>query len=62
MLRYSFGKEAEAKLVEEAVRVVLDDEKAGGFGYRTKDLGGQKSTTEVGDKVVEVLKGLLTKA
>ncbi|GAA5919293.1 hypothetical protein JCM6882_007827 [Rhodosporidiobolus microsporus] len=61
MLRYSFGKEDEAKLVEEAVRVVLDDEKSGGFGFKTKDLGGEKTTTEVGDKVVEVLAGLLQK-
>jgi 3-isopropylmalate dehydrogenase len=59
MLRYSFGKEAEAKLVEEAVRIVLDDVEVGGFGFRTKDLGGDKKTTEVGDKVVEVLAGLL---
>lgn len=62
MLRYSFGKEKQAKLVEEAVRIVLDDVEVGGFGYRTKDLGGDKKTGEVGDKVVEVLKGLLTKA
>jgi 3-isopropylmalate dehydrogenase len=62
MLRYSFGKEKEAKLVEEAVRIVLDDVEAGGFGFRTKDLGGDKGTKEVGDKVVEVLTGLLTKA
>ncbi|GAA5831199.1 hypothetical protein JCM11251_007791 [Rhodosporidiobolus azoricus] len=61
MLRYSFGKEDEAKLVEEAVRIVLDDEKAGGFGFKTKDLGGDKTTTQVGDKVVEVLTGLLQK-
>ncbi|GAA6062999.1 hypothetical protein JCM10212_004981 [Sporobolomyces blumeae] len=61
MLRYSFGQEAYAQQVEEAVRVVLDDEKAGGFGYRTKDLGGDKKTNEVGDKVVEVLAGLLQK-
>lgn len=61
MLRYSFGREREAKLVEEAVRIVLDDKKAGGFGFRTKDLGGDKTTTQVGDKVVEVLAGLLKK-
>lgn len=59
MLRYSFGKEKEAKLVEEAVRIVLDDEAVGGFGFRTKDLGGEKKTAEVGDKVAEVLAGLL---
>ncbi|GAA5924182.1 3-isopropylmalate dehydrogenase [Sporobolomyces koalae] len=61
MLRYSFGEEDKAKLVEEAVRIVLDDEKSGGFGYKTKDLGGDKKTGEVGDKVVEVLEGLLKK-
>jgi 3-isopropylmalate dehydrogenase len=59
MLRYSFGKETEAKAVEEAVRLVLDDVAVGGFGYRTKDLGGDRTTKEVGDKVVEVLAGLL---
>ncbi|GAA5832837.1 hypothetical protein JCM3766R1_007061 [Sporobolomyces carnicolor] len=61
MLRYSFGEEDKAKLVEEAVRVVLDDEKSGGFAFKTKDLGGDKSTTDVGDKVVEVLEQLLSK-
>jgi 3-isopropylmalate dehydrogenase len=61
MLRYSFGKETEAKAVEEAVRLVLDDVAVGGFGYRTKDLGGDRTTKEVGDKVVEVLAGLLKK-
>ncbi|GAA6008619.1 hypothetical protein JCM11491_003371 [Sporobolomyces phaffii] len=61
MLRYSFGEEAKAQLVEEAVRIVLDDEKSGGFGYKTKDLGGDKKTGQVGDKVVEVLQGLLQK-
>ncbi|CEQ39119.1 SPOSA6832_00617 [Sporobolomyces salmonicolor] len=61
MLRYSFGQEEMAKQVEEAVRIVLDEEKVGGFGFRTKDLGGEKSTSQVGDKVVEVLAGLLKK-
>lgn len=61
MLRYSFGREREAKLVEEAVRIVLDDEAVGGFGFRTKDLGGEKKTSEVGEKVAEVLIGLLAK-
>lgn len=61
MLRYSFAREADALLIEEAVRIVLDDEAVGGFGYRTRDLGGTKSTVEVGDKVVEVLQGLLSK-
>ncbi|QRV73271.1 Isocitrate/isopropylmalate dehydrogenase [Ceratobasidium sp. AG-Ba] len=59
MLRYSLGLEKEAKAVEDAVRKVLDGGQEGGFGFRTKDLGGDKKTEEVGDKVVEVLKGLL---
>ncbi|KAK4052170.1 3-isopropylmalate dehydrogenase [Microbotryomycetes sp. JL201] len=61
MLRYSFGKDAQAKVVEEAVRQVLDDEQAGGLGYRTKDLGGDKSTKQVGDAVCDVLAKLLQK-
>lgn len=59
MLRYSLGKGKEAALIEQAVQKVLDSTESGGFDYRTKDLGGQRSTKEVGDKVVEVLKGLL---
>lgn len=62
MLRYSFGREKEALLVEEAVKIVLDDVDIGGRGLRTKDLGGQATTKDVGDKVVEVLEGLLAKA
>ncbi|KAG9073435.1 3-isopropylmalate dehydrogenase [Ceratobasidium sp. UAMH 11750] len=59
MLRYSLGLEREARAIEDAVRKVLDGEDVGGCGYRSKDLGGQRGTVEVGDKVVEVLKGLL---
>lgn len=59
MLKYSLGKGKEAALIEQAVQKVLDSTESGGFDYRTKDLGGQRSTKEVGDKVVEVLKGLL---
>jgi 3-isopropylmalate dehydrogenase len=61
MLRYSLGKGEEAALIEAAVEKVLDSTDKGGFDYRTKDLGGDKSTTEVGDKVVEVLESLLKK-
>lgn len=61
MFRYTFNREKEARLIEEAVRIVLDDVDVGGFGFRTKDLGGEKSTIEMGDKVVEVLTGLLSK-
>lgn len=55
LLRYSLGFEQEARAVEEAVRQVLDS------GFRTRDLKGDKSTTEIGDKVTEVLGGLLDK-
>jgi len=56
LLRYSFGLEKEAQAVEAAVRKVLDAEDIGGLGFRTKDLAGDKSTKEIGDKIVEVLK------
>lgn len=59
MLRYSFGREVEALKVEEAVRIVLDDVKDGGHGFRTRDIGGTVTTGQMGDKVVEVLAGLL---
>lgn len=59
LLRYSLGLEKYAKAVDDAVKKVLDDKDAGGFGMRTKDLGGESTTTEIGDKVLEVLKTLL---
>lgn len=59
LLRYSLGLEAPAKAIESAVRKVLDSTETGGFGLRTADLGGQASTVEIGDKVVEVLKTLI---
>ncbi|KAF8842769.1 3-isopropylmalate dehydrogenase [Paxillus ammoniavirescens] len=59
LLRYSLGLEKEAQAVEAAVRKVLDHESIGGYGARTADLGGKTTTTELGDKVVEVLNTLL---
>ena len=59
LLRYSLGMGAHADAIEKAVRIVLDDEAEGGFAYRTKDLGGQRGTVEVGDKIIEVLSKLL---
>jgi 3-isopropylmalate dehydrogenase len=53
MLRHSLGLEEEAVLIEKAVDSVLD------AGFRTKDIarGGESlSTTEMADKVLEVLK------
>ncbi|CCO27511.1 3-isopropylmalate dehydrogenase [Rhizoctonia solani AG-1 IB] len=58
LLRYSLGLDKEAKAIENAVRKVLDTDN-GGFGYRSKDLGGDKQTQEIGDKIVEVLKSIL---
>lgn len=59
LLRYSLGLEKQAQSIEAAVRKVLDDTNIGGHGLRTKDLQGSITTTEIGDKIVEVLKGLL---
>lgn len=59
LLRYSLGLDKQATDVETAVRKVLDDTEAGGHGLRTADLGGKTSTKEMGDKIVEVLQGLL---
>lgn len=59
MLRYSLGKSNEAALIEKAVERVLDSSDKGGFDYRTRDLGGERNTSEVGDKIVEVLEELL---
>ncbi len=59
MLRYSLGQSYAATLIEKAVEKVLDSEEDGGYDYRTKDLGGNRTTSEVGDKVVEVLEALL---
>lgn len=59
LLRYSLGLNRYAQAIEDAVRKVLDDKEKGGFELRTADLGGSVKTKEIGDKIVEVLKGLL---
>ncbi|KIJ56955.1 hypothetical protein M422DRAFT_238542 [Sphaerobolus stellatus SS14] len=59
LLRYSLGLEKEAQAIETAVRRVLDDKNAGGLGLRTKDLGGENGTNEVGDRVLVVLSTIL---
>ncbi|KAH8738060.1 Isopropylmalate dehydrogenase-like domain-containing protein [Ilyonectria robusta] len=53
LLRYSLNLHVEAKAVEEAVRAALDG------GLRSKDLGGNASTKEVGDAVVKELAQIL---
>lgn len=59
MLRYSLGRSEEASLIEQAVRKVLDNKEQGGYDYRTKDLGGDKTTSQMGDKICEVLEQLI---
>ena len=59
MLRYSFGLEDEAQMIEKAVEKVLDGKDVGGLEVRTGDLGGKATTKEVGDAVCKVLEGLL---
>ena len=59
MLRYSLGLEKQAQAVEAAVKKVLDSKSSGGLELRTKDLGGQSTTTEIGDQVVNALKEIL---
>lgn len=53
MLQYSLGMMAEAKIVESAVRNVIE------AGVKTGDLGGKASTSEVGDAVAAELEKLL---
>ncbi|KAG0246286.1 Isocitrate/isopropylmalate dehydrogenase-domain-containing protein [Mortierella sp. GBAus27b] len=55
LLRYSLDMEAEAVAVEDAVRKVLDDTEVAGYAFRTRDLGGDKTTKQMGDKVLEAL-------
>ncbi|KAG0330121.1 hypothetical protein BGZ99_007983 [Dissophora globulifera] len=55
LLRYSLGLEAEAVAIEDAVRKVLDDADHAGYAFRTRDLGGDKTTKEMADKILEAL-------
>lgn len=59
LLRWSLGMHDEAQAIEDAVRKVLDSADIGGLGIRTRDLGGEATTTEVADKVLAVLDTLL---
>lgn len=53
MMQYSFGRMAEAKAIEAAVRNVVES------GVRTGDIGGKATTKEVGDAVAAELEKLL---
>lgn len=59
LLRWSLGMHDEAQAIEDAVRKVLDSPDIGGLGIRTKDLGGEATTTEVANKILAILEGLL---
>jgi isocitrate/isopropylmalate dehydrogenase len=50
MMLKQLGEKEAATMVEEAVKEVLKEGK-----YRTKDLGGTSSTSEVGDAVVDAI-------
>jgi 3-isopropylmalate dehydrogenase len=53
LLQYSLVRPAEARLIETAVRNVIE------AGIRTGDIGGKSSTSEVGDAIVAELEKLL---
>jgi len=59
LLRYSLGLEKPAQAIERAVQRVLDGVDKGGLGLRTADLGGKATTTEIGDRVAEIVKEFL---
>lgn len=52
MFRYSLGMPEAAGLIETAVRDTIE------AGVRTKDMGGNASTKEIGDHVVQILSKL----
>ncbi|KAI8895747.1 Isopropylmalate dehydrogenase-like domain-containing protein [Globomyces pollinis-pini] len=56
LLECSLGMKREARAIEEAVAEVLDTQ-----NMRTKDLGGNHKTTEVGDAVSKLFKQKLSK-
>lgn len=54
LLQYSLSRQDLARLVETAVRNVIE------AGIRTADIGGSSSTSQVGDAVAAELEKLLT--
>ncbi|RFU23768.1 hypothetical protein B7463_g12571, partial [Scytalidium lignicola] len=59
MLRWSFNLKREADAIEKAVAKVLDSKAEGGLEVRTGDIGGTAKTSEMGDAICQVLKGIL---
>lgn len=56
MLRYSFELQEESDIISRAVSHVLDAKSSGGLEVRTRDLGGNATTKEVGDAVCGILR------
>lgn len=59
LLRYSCLLSQEAAIIEQAVKTTFDAKEAGGLGIRSRDMGGQAGTQEVGDAIVAELQRLL---
>ncbi|KAK2599975.1 3-isopropylmalate dehydrogenase [Conoideocrella luteorostrata] len=59
MLRYSCLLVDEAAAIESAVQRVCETKEAGGLAIRSKDMGGDASTVEVGDAICNALHELL---
>ena len=59
LLRYSLNLTEEALAIEKAVEKVLDGKDIGGEEVRTGDLRGKATTTECGEAICNVLRGLL---
>ncbi|KAK3065385.1 hypothetical protein LTS18_011908 [Coniosporium uncinatum] len=55
MLKYSLAQPELAKMVDEAVKIVIDK------GITTGDIGGSNNTKEVGDAVAKELEGILAR-
>ncbi|TPX17302.1 uncharacterized protein E0L32_012240 [Thyridium curvatum] len=62
LLRYSCLLSEEAAAIEGAVAHVFKSTDAGGLGIRTRDMGGQAGTREVGDAICRVLREALRSA
>lgn len=56
MLQYSLNLPEEAKAIEEAVKNTIEN------GVRTGDIGGESSTTEVGDATAKELEKILSRS
>ncbi|KAH6989391.1 3-isopropylmalate dehydrogenase [Ilyonectria sp. MPI-CAGE-AT-0026] len=60
LLRYSCLLVEEASAIEQAVQRVFDSKDNGGLGIRSRDMGGEAGTQQVGDAICAALKDILT--